>query len=94
MSVVVMQKSDGLYVEEIEAQFIADVSEILANYEPEDAAALVRRMDEAFEKYDDLEDLIKSLERISYRAENLLYPHGYQIRWDVIDGYVIERVDE
>lgn len=90
---VVMQKTDGLYVEEIEAQFITDAAEILANYEPEEAAVLVRRLDEAFEIYDDLEDLIKSLELISYRAENLLYPHGYQIRWDVVDGYVIESED-
>ncbi len=88
-----MQKTDGLYVEEIEAQFITDAAEILANYEPDDAAELVRLMDEAFEKYDDLEDLIKTLELISYRAENLLYPQGYQIRWDVIEGYVIESED-
>ena len=93
MSVVVMQKTDGLYVEEIEAQFITDAAEILENYEPEIAAELVRLMDEAFEKYDDLEDLIKTLELISYRAENLLYPQGYQIRWDVIEGYVIESED-
>jgi hypothetical protein len=93
MSVVVMQKTDGLYVEEIEAQFITDAAEILENYEPEIAAELVQVMDRAFEKYDDLEDLIKTLELISYRAENLLYPQGYQIRWDVIEGYVIESED-
>jgi DNA-binding GntR family transcriptional regulator len=93
MGIVVMQKTDGMYVEEIEAQFIADAAEILDNYEPELAAELVSQLDRAFDKHDDLEDLIKMLELISYRAENLLYPQGYQIRWDVIEGYVIESED-
>lgn len=93
MSVVVVQKSDGMYVEEIEAQFITDASEILANHEPELAAELVRQMDRAFEEYDDLEELIGSLEMISQRAERLLYEWDYIARWDVVDGYVIEVVE-